>query len=47
MSIVANHYRFIVGVDTYAATYTYATLESASGRIRAQEPFPTNSMGLA
>ncbi len=32
MSIVADHYRFVVGVDTHAATHTYALVESPSGR---------------
>ncbi|MCW4466318.1 IS110 family transposase [Glutamicibacter sp. MNS18] len=46
MSIVADHYRFIVGVDTHAATHTYAIMESPSGKLCAQETFPTTSPGL-
>lgn len=46
MSIVADHYQFIVGVDTHAATHTYAIVESPSGKLRAQESFPTTSRGL-
>lgn len=46
MSIVADHYRFIVGVDTHAATHTYAIMESPSGKLRAQGTFPTTSAGL-
>jgi len=46
MSIVADHYRFIIGVDTHAATHTYAIVESPSGKLRAQETFPTTSAGL-
>lgn len=34
MSIVADHYQFIVGVDTHAATHTYAIVESPSGKLR-------------
>lgn len=47
MSIVADHYRFIVGVDTHAATHTYAIMESPSGRLLAQETFPTTTAGLS
>lgn len=47
MSIVADHYRFIVGVDTHAATHTYAIMESPSGKLLAQETFPTTTAGLA
>jgi transposase len=46
MSIVADHYQFIVGVDTHAATHTYAIVESPSGKLRGQESFPTTSRGL-
>lgn len=47
MSIVADHYRFIVGVDTHAASHTYAIMESPSGKLLAQETFPTTPAGLA
>lgn len=46
MSIVADHYRFVVGVDTHAATHTYALLESPSGRELGTETFPTTTAGL-
>lgn len=46
MSIVADHYRFVVGVDTHAATHTYALLESPSGRELGTETFPTTVAGL-
>lgn len=47
MSIVADHYRFVVGVDTHAATHTYALVESPSGRQLGQETFPTTNAGLS
>lgn len=47
MAIVADHYRFIVGVDTHAASHTYAIMESPSGKLLAQETFPTTPAGLA
>lgn len=46
MSIVADHYRFVVGVDTHAATHTYALLESPSGKELGVETFPTTTAGL-
>ncbi len=47
MSIVADHYRFVVGVDTHAATHTYALVEAASGRELGTETFPTTPTGLS
>ena len=47
MSIVADHYRFVVGVDTHAATHTYALVESPSGRQLGEETFPTTHAGLS
>lgn len=47
MSIVADHYRFVVGVDTHAATHTYALVESPSGKQLGQETFPTTAAGLS
>ncbi|MGL5826261.1 MAG: IS110 family transposase [Nocardioides sp.] len=46
MSIVADHYRFVVGVDTHAATHTYAIIESPSGKELGTETFPTTTAGL-
>ena len=47
LPIVADHFRFIVGVDTHAATHTYAILASPSGKLLTQETFPTSTAGLA
>lgn len=46
LSIVADHYRFVVGVDTHAATHTYALLEAPSGKELGTETFPTTAAGL-
>lgn len=46
MTIVADLFRFVVGVDTHAATHTYTILES-SGRLLDQQQFPTSPAGLA
>jgi transposase len=47
MSIVADHYRFVVGVDTHAATHTYALVEAPSGKLLGQATFPTTDAGLS
>ena len=47
MSIVADHYRTVVGVDTHAATHTYAVVESPSGKLLDQKTFPTTPAGLS
>jgi hypothetical protein len=47
MSIVADQYRFVVGVDTHAATHTYALVESPSGKELGTETFPTTTAGLS
>lgn len=47
VSIVADHYQFVVGVDTHAATHTYALLESPSGAELGTETFPTTTSGLS
>lgn len=46
MTIVADLFRFVVGVDTHAATHTYTILDS-SGRVIDQQQFPTSPAGLA
>jgi len=47
LTIVADHYRFVVGVDTHAATHSYAVVECPTGRIVDQTTFPTTTAGLA
>lgn len=47
MTIVADHFRFVVGVDTHAATHSYAIIECPTGRIIDQATFPTTTAGLS
>lgn len=42
---VAETYRYVIGVDTHAATHTYAIVES-SGALLDQATFPTTPAGL-
>jgi transposase len=44
---VAESYRFVVGVDTHAATHTYAIVECPTGMLVDQQAFPTSPAGLA
>lgn len=45
MTIVADHYSFVVGVDTHARTHTYAIITS-NGRLVDQQEFPTHPAGI-
>lgn len=42
---VAQFYRFVVGVDTHAATHSYAILDS-TGALRDEQTFPTTTAGI-
>lgn len=46
MSIVADTYRFVVGVDTHAAAHRYAIIETPNGRLFDEATFPTSAAGL-
>ncbi len=46
MSIVADLYPFVVGVDTHARTHTYA-IHTSDGRLVDEQQFPTSRTGLA
>ena len=43
---VAHAYRFVVGVDTHAATHSYAILDAA-GALLDEQTFPTTTAGIA
>lgn len=45
MPIVANTYRYVVGVDTHAATHTYAVIDCATGAVLDEATFPTTLQG--
>lgn len=47
MSIVADEFRFVVGVDTHAATHSYAIIGCPAGVVVAEAQFPTTPAGLA
>ena len=46
MAIVADSYRYVVGVDTHAATHHYAIVETGRGAEIAHGKFPTHPAGL-
>lgn len=43
--IVAEHFGFVVGIDTHAKTHTLATINTASGGEVANETFPGTTSG--
>ena len=43
---VADFYRFVVGVDTHAATHNYAIVAAPNGAPIDQATFPTTPAGL-
>lgn len=43
---VADFYRYVVGVDTHAATHSYAIVEAPNGALIDQATFPTTPAGL-
>ena len=47
MTIVAEHYAHVVGVDTHAATHQYAVIAAGTGAVLDQAQFPTTAAGLA
>lgn len=47
MTIVADRYSYVVGVDTHSRTHTFAVLEARSAAVVACEAFPVTAAGLA
>lgn len=47
MSIVAEQYQKLVGVDTHAKSHTLAVVEPVTGAVIAERAFPTTRGGLA
>ena len=43
---VGDFYRYVVGVDTHAATHSYAIIEAPNGGLIDQNAFPTSPAGL-
>ena len=46
MTIVADAYTYVVGVDTHAATHHYAIIETRTGGVIDDAEFPTHAKGL-
>ena len=46
MTIVADTYTYVVGVDTHAATHHYAVIETRTGAVLADAEFPTHTKAL-
>lgn len=44
--IVSEHYQYVIGVDTHAATHTLAVLTAATGSVLGTDTFPTTNPGL-
>jgi transposase len=44
--IVSENYDFVIGVDTHAATHTYALVAGATGAVLDRSVFPTTAAGL-
>jgi transposase len=44
---VSEQYEFVIGVDTHAATHTFALVTAATGALHAHAEFPTSSAGLS
>jgi transposase len=47
MLMVAEVYRWVVGVDTHAKVHQYAIVEASTGRVLDEAGFPTGRAGLA
>ncbi|MFI7744891.1 IS110 family transposase, partial [Kocuria rhizosphaericola] len=45
MTIVAEHYDYVVGVDTHARTHTYTALAAGTGAVLDTAVFPTTTAG--
>lgn len=45
--VVADAYRFVIGVDTHARFHCYAVVEAGTGRVLDEATFPTSQPGLA
>lgn len=46
MTIVANTHPYVIGVDTHAATHTYAVLAGATGAVEDVATFPATRAGM-
>jgi len=44
---VSEQYEYVIGVDTHAATHTFALVDAATGALLAHAEFPTSPAGLS
>jgi len=42
---VSEQYEYVIGVDTHAATHTFALVAAATGALLAHAEFPTTRLG--
>ena len=47
MTIVAEQYTHVVGVDTHAKTHTFSMLAAATGAVIGTGTFPTTGAGMS
>lgn len=47
MTIVAEHFAYVIGIDTHAKTHTYAIIETRTGASTGCKTFPTTDEGIA
>lgn len=47
VAVVADAYKFVIGVDTHARFHCYAIVEAGTGRVLDEATFPTSQPGLA
>jgi len=47
MTMVAETYKFIVGVDTHSRTHTYALMAACTGGIEETKTFPASEAGIS
>ena len=47
MPIVAEHYQFVIGVDTHAASHAFAIIHADTSAVRDRGQFPATTAGLA
>lgn len=46
MTIVAEKFEYVIGVDTHARTHTFAILHCATGKIQETQAFPVTEAGM-
>lgn len=46
MTIVAEHFDYVVGIDTHARTHTYAIVNTRTGARDGCQTFPVSAAGI-